>query len=226
MSDKIAVVCDFDGTITIRDIGHHFFESFVPDKASWEELLGKWKLGLISSRECLEQEVASISATRNDLDEFIENEKFDPYFKDFVDFSNRRKYDFLILSDGMDYYIEAMLMRYGFGYLEFRANHLVFGSGEKIESVEFPFYGLSNSCTMCGDCKRFHLEQLKENGFYTVYIGNGYSDRCASEHADLVFAKDDLLTHMKQKGLDHVEFRNFRDIERSLTEKFYISGQE
>ena len=51
MSLKVAIVCDFDGTIAIRDVGHHFFAKFIHDRDAHEELLEKWKLGLISVLE-------------------------------------------------------------------------------------------------------------------------------------------------------------------------------
>lgn len=224
MKDNIAIICDFDGTIAVRDVGHHFFGSFVPDVALWEELLEKWKIGLISSKECLQQEIDWIDATVDDLDRFIEDEKLDPYFKDFVDFCNRRKYRFLILSDGLDYYIDSLLLNNGLGYLDFKANHLVLDDG-KIAGIEFPWHDPID-CTLCGNCKRFHVEELKGKGLYTIYIGNGYSDRCPAEYADLIFAKSDLLRHCEQKGIDCVKFDNFRDVERELTRILYLNELE
>ena len=219
MNGEKAIICDFDGTIAVRDIGHHFFESLVSDTSLWEELLEKWKIGLISSKECLMREISMIDAGREDLDRFIENEKFDPYFKDFVDFCEKRKYEFVILSDGLDYYIDSMLMNNGLGYLEFRANHLVFEM-ERISGIEFPWFDKID-CSLCGNCKRYHIEEIKRKGFTSIYIGNGYSDRCPAEYADIIFAKSDLLAHCRQKGLDHIEFENFRDVERELTELLY-----
>ncbi|MBN2070426.1 MAG: MtnX-like HAD-IB family phosphatase [Candidatus Krumholzibacteriota bacterium] len=219
MNEKTAIVCDFDGTITVRDVGHHFFGKFVRDRALWEDTLEKWKIGLISSRECLLKELELIDAGREDLDRFIEKESFDPYFKDFIDFCDRNDFEFVILSDGLDYYIDSMLMDRGFGYLDYRANHVVFDEG-KISNIEFPYFNTCD-CTLCGNCKKFHLDQLKKKGYKTVYIGNGYSDRCPAEHADIIFAKDDLLSHCRQKKLDHVKFSNFRDVERELTSHLY-----
>lgn len=222
MTGRIAIICDFDGTITERDVGHHFFGTYVPDAESWHALLEKWKIGLISSRECLEQELEWAQARLPDLDEFIEGEKIDPYFRDFVDFCNREKYEFLILSDGLDYYIEAILMNFGLGYLEFRANGLL-TEGEDLSRIEFPWFNMIG-CKMCGNCKKYHVELLSDKGFYTIYIGNGYSDRCPAEYADMVFAKDDLLEHFRQKKLDCVEFSNFRDVEREMTRRLYLGG--
>lgn len=221
MNRKVAIICDFDGTVSSRDVGHNFFSLYVPDGERRRELLDSWKVGLISSRECLEGEFALMDANRTDLDTFIEGESLDPYFKDFVDFCNRRKYEFLILSDGLDYYIDRILMKFGLGFLDFRANHLVVNS-DSIAGIEFPYYNLME-CTMCGNCKRYHVEQLAGRGYFSVYVGNGYSDRCPSEYADLVFAKGDLLVHCRQENIPCIPFDNFRDVEREVTSRLILS---
>jgi 2,3-diketo-5-methylthio-1-phosphopentane phosphatase len=220
-SERIAIVSDFDGTITLRDVGHSFFEEFIPDRKAHEDLLENWKIGLVSSRECLEREVEWVEAGLADLDTFIENEPLDPFFKDFVDFCNRRKFELMILSDGLDYYIDSILMRYGFGFIDFKSNHLV-TDGDRIVGIECPWY-LPEICEMCANCKKAHVQKLRDEGFITVYIGNGYSDRCPSEHADIVFAKGELFDHCRREKIDCIRFRNFRDVERELTSKLYLS---
>jgi 2-hydroxy-3-keto-5-methylthiopentenyl-1-phosphate phosphatase len=217
---KIVIICDFDGTISKRDIGHHFFGTFINERARWLDLLQQWRLGLISSKECLEKEIAWVRADREDLDGFIGNEGLDPFFRDFVDFCERRKVELLIASDGLDYYIKELLAQCGLGYLPFRANHLV-TEDVALRGIEFPHYNRM-ACTRCGNCKRFHLEQLKQDGYFVVYVGNGYSDRCPAEHADMVLAKGELLDHCRAQGIPHVLFENFRDIERELTERFIL----
>lgn len=218
----IAVLCDFDGTIAERDVGHSFFETFIADKERWLESLEQWKMGLISSKECLESEVSWVEADKRDIDAFVHGERLDPYFMDFVDFCVKRKYEVLILSDGLDYYIDALLMRSGVGFIPFRANHLRFEE-ERIAGIDFPYFDTMD-CTMCGNCKRHHLEEKKRSGLLTVYVGNGYSDRCPAGHADLVLAKGELLDHCKREGVGCVPFHNFRDVERELTNRFIISG--
>lgn len=221
MSGRIAVVSDFDGTITRRDIGHHFFGTFTPDHKDWERLLDEWKRGLLSSKVCLEEEIRSVKAGREDLDKFIDKEYLDPYFKDFVDFCNRQRFEIQILSDGLDYYIDQMLFKFGFGFLEFKANHLVLNNGS-LSGVEFPHYNMMD-CKMCGNCKRFHVEKLQNAGFFAVYIGNGYSDRCPAGYADMVLAKGELLDYCRREGIDCIAFENFRDVERELTSRLILS---
>ncbi len=218
MSRKIAVLCDFDGTVARRDIGHCFFEKYVTDRDHWARLLEDWKIGLISSRECLTEEIGMIEAGMAEMNSFIEEEQLDPYFRDFVDFCNVNKYEIQILSDGLDYYIDNMLMRAGLGFIDFKANHLVHRNG-RITGVEFPYFNALD-CGMCGNCKKAHLQKMKDQGFFTIYAGNGYSDRCPSEIADLVFAKDDLRSHCEHQKCNYLGFRNFRDVEREVSTRF------
>jgi 2,3-diketo-5-methylthio-1-phosphopentane phosphatase len=216
----VVIVSDFDGTIAERDVGHYFFSTFIPQREEHEELLEKWRLGLISSRECLEREIEMVEADIHDLDRFIEGERFDPFFKDFVDFCERRGFELLVVSDGLDYYIEALLMRFGLGYLEMRANHLVL-DGSRIAGIEFPWYD-PVTCSMCGNCKKLHVLEQRGAGRLSVYVGNGLSDRCASGHADIVFAKGELLDHCRKEGIDCLPWRNFRDVERELTSRLLL----
>ncbi len=217
---KVAVISDFDGTVSKRDVGHHFFASYVPDRPKRDRLLDEWRLGLISSRECLEGEMALLEARREDLDGFLAGEGLDPYFKDFVDFCDRHHFEILITSDGLDYYIDRLLIDGGLGYLSFNANHLVL-DGARMRAVEFPYYN-TMACTRCGNCKRGHLERLKREGYYTAYVGNGYSDRCPAAHADLVLAKGELLEHCRREKIAHVPFENFRDVELELTSRLVL----
>jgi len=220
VKNKVAIICDFDGTVARKDIGHTFFERYVEDSQRREKLLEDWKLGLISSRECLSEEISLVTAGTAQLDDFIENETLDPYFNDFVDFCNTRKYEMVILSDGLDYYIDSMLMSSGLAFIRYRANHLVVNNGN-ILGVEFPWYN-SLDCTMCGNCKKKHVEDFKADGFYAVYVGNGYSDRCPAEGSDMVFAKQDLLDHCRHEKISHIPFENFRDVERELSTRLKV----
>lgn len=217
----VVIISDFDGTIAERDVGHHFFEAFIPARGEHEDLLDKWRLGLISSRECLEREIAMLEADLSDLDRFIDGEAFDPFFRDFVDFCERRRFELLIVSDGLDYYIDAMLMKFGVGFLEYRANRLVIDGG-RIAGVEFPWHD-PETCAMCGNCKKRHVLKMREAGRLTVYVGNGLSDRCASGTADLVFAKGELLDHCRKERIECLPWRTFRDVERDLTARLLLA---
>jgi 2-hydroxy-3-keto-5-methylthiopentenyl-1-phosphate phosphatase len=215
---KLAILCDFDGTVARDDVGHLLFYKFT-DNHLTEEVVDRWKRGEISSRECLEREAALARVSKEELDDFIILRKLDPYFKDFVDFAVKRGMEVAIVSDGLDYYIEKMLFRNGSAHVDFYANKLKVSN--RTLKITFPFHDLLE-CTNCGNCKTFHLEQYRKKGYYIVYVGNGLSDTCPSQSADLVFAKGDLRTFCRDNDIYHITYKNFRDIEREVLKRFWI----
>jgi 2-hydroxy-3-keto-5-methylthiopentenyl-1-phosphate phosphatase len=63
-------------------------------------------------------------------------------------------------------------------------------------------------CATCGEpCKRGGLA-----GEPYVYVGDGYSDRCAALAADRVFARDSLASHLEGHGVPYERFEDLRDV--------------
>ena len=217
---KVAVLCDFDGTVARNDVGHLLFRRFTKGGIS-VEVVDQWKRGEISSRECLEREAALVRASQKEIDDFILLQKLDPYFKDFLDFAKKRDMEVVIVSDGLDYYIEKMLLRYGSAHIDFYANRLELMDHSM--KLSFPFFDLLE-CTDCGNCKTYHLEQYRQKGYFIVYVGNGLSDTCPCQSADLVFAKGDLRAFCLDKGVQHIAFDNFRDVEREVLKRLVLNG--
>lgn len=217
----VAILCDFDGTVAQDDVGNLLFGTFAENGHS-AEVVRLWKAGKISSRECLEREAALARVDEGRLERFVAKRRLDPYFKDFHDFATRRGMKVAIMSDGLDFYIERMLIRNGLGHIEFFSNRLTI-DGERL-SVDFPHYDKLD-CTDCGCCKTSHLLRFKEQGYYVVYVGDGLSDRCPCESADMVFAKGDLRRHCDRNDIDYVVFENFRDVEREVLERIVLSEE-
>jgi 2-hydroxy-3-keto-5-methylthiopentenyl-1-phosphate phosphatase len=63
-------------------------------------------------------------------------------------------------------------------------------------------------CATCGEpCKRGGLA-----GEPYVYVGDGYSDRCAALAADRVFARDSLALHLDRLGVAYEPFDDLGDV--------------
>jgi 2,3-diketo-5-methylthio-1-phosphopentane phosphatase len=216
---KVVVLCDFDGTVAEKDVGDLLFRRF--GGAPAHDAAQEWTRGNINSRECLERQVQATHCSEADLRSFAHACRLDPYFRDFHDFARRRGIEVVVLSDGLDFYVEQMLSRHGCGSIEFYSNRLSIEG--KTLRVEFPWYNLRD-CTECGCCKTHHLFRYRRRGYFIVYVGNGLSDRCPSENADLVFAKGELLAHCRAQHIDCIEFRNFRDVEREVLRRIVLDG--
>jgi len=205
---RVEVLCDFDGTITNEDIGFGIIEAF--GGPGWQEVEEAYQRGEKGSRQALLEIYSLIRVAEDRLSHFIEgNFHVDPYFSSFLDFCRRLNVNVTVLSDGFDFYIDLMLAKFGVD-VPYLANSLRVVDGSLLAA--FPHY--SASCGLCGNCKRTYAEQLKRRGAAIIYIGDGCSDRCASETADIVFAKDSLAEHCRQKSIAFRPFKDFADILR------------
>ena len=69
-------------------------------------------------------------------------------------------------------------------------------------------------CEHCDEeCKRASLPQ---GDGPLVFVGDGYSDRCAALAADRVFATRALVTYLEERGLPFERFDDLYDVLHAL----------
>jgi 2,3-diketo-5-methylthio-1-phosphopentane phosphatase len=209
----IKVFCDFDGTVTLQDVGNKLFERV----GHFEELNDEFRAGKLSIYKYWHKLCKSLpnDITLSNLREEAKNFDIDPYFKSFVEFCQDNKLELFIVSDGFDFYINQILEQNGFN-LPVVSNKLI----EKEEHLQPEYTFASESCNCySANCKRnFVLNNSTENSL-KIYIGDGYSDFCAAEHCDIIFAKKYLATHCNENSLPHYNFKTFFDVKRILEKK-------
>jgi len=209
----IRVFCDFDGTVCQQDVGQKFFQEFAGEKAevSVRRLLG----GEITMQMWFMELCNAIpSITRDELLKYVEQFSIDPYFAEFVRFCSVRGVSVTILTDGLDVYVERVLSNGGVGHVPFFSNHAEFV--EKKLKVSFPY--TDAECSICGSCKRNHMLNTSADEDIIVYIGDGYSDRCAVRYADFVFAKRQLIKYCQQQNITFFAFDDFNDVQMKMEE--------
>ncbi|NMC43818.1 MAG: MtnX-like HAD-IB family phosphatase [candidate division Zixibacteria bacterium] len=206
-SSPVAVFCDFDGTISLQDVGNRLFHHFSDGKS--DDPVAKWLSDQIDSRQCLIEEAAVMrEVTEADLHDFIDRFEIDRAFPAFVDFCRTRKWPLYILSDGLDVYIDRLLKRHGLAGLPVFSNRAVVENGRL--RLDWPW--IDNECDRCANCKGFQIRRLRTPGQTAVYIGDGKSDLCALPEADMILAKGFLADHCRQNGIDFVPFNDFAEI--------------
>lgn len=209
---KLRVFCDFDGTVTHNDVGNLVFTTF-GDEEHWWSLVTDWKAGHIDGRELWKRQSRVTRMTAEDLDKFAATQQLDQAFPGFVSFCQSHNIPVHILSDGMDAYIERIIKHHRIDNVQILANHLeIYPDGTL--KVSFPYYEMG--CGKCANCKGSHITRGKQPGETTLFVGDGYSDLCALAAADIVFAKNDLLTYCREKGLDCRPFQSFAEIRREV----------
>lgn len=216
MIDKqFKIFLDFDGTITSNDVGEEIFKKFL-DEEIVTQIVKDLLSDRISSRECWEKLCNStIDIDSNELDKFILSQNVVPTLRMFIEYCEEKKFDVFILSDGFDYYIEKILKKENLHHIKYFSNNLkCTNEGKLIPS--FPFY--NSDCSSSANCKRNHILENSSEQDFTVFIGDGNSDKDAIQYVDFIFAKDDLLKFCEIQRITYFPFNNFDDVVIKLNE--------
>jgi 2,3-diketo-5-methylthio-1-phosphopentane phosphatase len=211
---EIKIFCDFDGTIAIEDIGNLFYCEF-GNPLVCDEFVSRWRNGEISSIECLSGECRTIQNLKIEKAlEFIDKQKIDESFIDFVSFCKQNNLELIVLSDGLDLYIKRIFERYNLD-IKFYSNSIRINEDGTAEMI-FPYS--DNVCLKCANCKRNHIINNSSDDDITIYIGDGHSDRCPIEYVDYIFAKKDLLKHCEVNRISYFPFDDFNTV-KAIIEK-------
>jgi len=215
--DAPIVFCDFDGTITQRDVTDEILSELA--HPSWREVEQEWVRGQIGSRECLERQMALVETSADELGALIDNIPIDPHFASFYRFTQRRRVPFYVLSEGFDYVVRRVLKRSGVNGPLRNGTHL-FSSALRLEGRRLvPSFPLSDPpCEHgCATCKAAIIRRLGAGRRPIIFIGDGQSDRFAVQVADAVFAKSHLLAYCRERGIACRPFETFAEVEEGLT---------
>lgn len=203
------VFTDFDGTISRKDVGDAMFEYF-GDISACNDSFASFLRGEITAQQCWREGCGSMRPlSRNEFLEFALGHTVDPAFSSFVDYCASRTIPVHIVSDGFDAYIDPILEREGLQHLSRFTNHLDIRDDGSV-SPAFPH--TDAECNRCANCKRNHLLTLSSDNNVIVYVGDGISDRCPVQYADIVFAKDSLVSFCETHNITFHRFGSFDDV--------------
>lgn len=214
MNEKtFKIFIDFDGTITLKDTGDAIFSRF-GETEKVDKIIENLLRDAITAKQCWLDLCRLINGiNKQELDEFIGSIRIDPSFHQFVDYCRKQNIDFYVLSDGFDYYIDRIFGKEDLTGIKYYSNHLdVTSDGKFIPS--FPYEDLN--CTTSANCKRNHIISNSADSDYTVYIGDGNSDKNTAPFCDFIFAKDDLLKYCEKERITFFPYNNFFDVTERL----------
>ena len=196
------LILDWDGTVTVRDTLWMLLERF-GDREVFERM--QRALGsTLSHREVMEAEMATITVPLEEAVAFLlEHAEVRPGFAELA-----RRFRPLVLSSGFHETIEPLLAREGVD-VQLVANRIAARpDGWRV------LWADDAPCPECGEvCKRRSLPA----GDSLVYVGDGYSDRCAALAADRVFARGDLARYLASRGSPFEPFEDLDDVAAALT---------
>ncbi|MEB3222591.1 MAG: HAD-IB family phosphatase [Candidatus Sericytochromatia bacterium] len=207
-SAPVVILCDFDGTVTLRDSNDALVEHFVGaarrlafDRRVRDHRAPLWQVLDEALQACnVSLEVA--------LAHLLAHVPLDPDFAAFSRWCEGQGWPVRIVSAGVHEVIAAFLAREGLE-VPIAANRARLLEG---------CFGLVPADPTCptGVDKAGIVQACRAAGAFTVFLGDGMSDRLAVPHADLVLAKGQLAAYCAHKGLAHVAFPHFSWVRSQL----------
>jgi 2-hydroxy-3-keto-5-methylthiopentenyl-1-phosphate phosphatase len=185
----LSILVDYDGTVSVADVGDLLLAEFVADHGAVLELDARFDDGEIGSRALIRWDMDVLPDDPDLLRSRAATVPQDQGFVDLVHLARAHGAGVEVVSDGLGFYVEAKLASLGVVDVPVatNVNRLRGGPG-----MAFPFG--HSSCFVCGTCKRERVRAHQAAGHLVAFVGDGTSDRYAAHHADLVFAKGKLAT--------------------------------
>ncbi len=206
---KYAIVSDFDGTITTKDIGDFlllYFNLVTPNEIEESYNFGikieQWMQIYFSKIKIID---------KNKIKKAIkENVKIRNGFKELVNLCKEKKIPIEVVSGGVDLYIEEV----------FKNNNIeVSGYWGKFNNGDIK-YEFLNGITL-SQFKALRVKYYKGKGYKTIFCGDAANDYNAAKEADVCFASLRLKEILKNEGYKFYELDDFRKVMEILNASIY-----
>jgi HAD superfamily phosphoserine phosphatase-like hydrolase len=208
---KLAVLSDFDGTVTLNDTFRNVAERFA--QGDWMAVDDQYVKGQITLEECLRRQGAMVKASKSQiLDELDEVTRFRAGFDNLIDYCKTNHYPLVLVSAGLDFVIKHFLRRQKWRKMElYAAAAKCTPTGIKFD---FPKLKDNRSISLKDDTVRYY----KTKADTVAYIGDGRWDLHALRNADLRFAiRNSKLSELcKEQDIQATIVSDFKEMVVSL----------
>jgi 2-hydroxy-3-keto-5-methylthiopentenyl-1-phosphate phosphatase len=209
---ETAVQLDFDGTVTEEDVSFLLLDTYVGPR--WREYLKDYTSGRIPVGVFNKRVFGMVRAGRKAMTDLVlssDRVKIRPGLTEYADYCSRQGIRNVIVSNGLVFYIEAILKKLGLnGFEVYAAQNRFSPTGMKVAYIG------PDGTEMEVGFKEAYTRLLKKKGYDVIYIGNGASDIFAARQASHVFAIDKLLQRCRREKVPCLPFHDFFDVVKGL----------
>ncbi len=204
------IQCDFDGTIIRNNLSILLRERYAG--GDWRRIDSDYLHGHLTVEQSNKLQFVFIKESRERLQEFVRQHiEVKPGFAEFVQYCQESAIPFVIVSSGLDFYIEPVLAQIGMPDLELHCGQTSFGK----EGIDVAYYDPEGNIVSEGFKKKYST-WLKKRGTNIIYLGDGLSDLEAACQADHVFATGHLLDLLNTQSITCSAFSDFYDLQRQI----------
>jgi 2-hydroxy-3-keto-5-methylthiopentenyl-1-phosphate phosphatase len=201
---------DFDGTLTEEDVSFALLDAFA--EGDWRQLYERYRQSKMTVGDFNTKAFAMVKASRDELLKVARKQvKLREGLRNLVNFCQESGSRFLIVSNGLDFYIKEILEDVGLGNIEVYAARTEFSP----EGLKVNYIGPEGKVLKKG-FKEAYTKLFLNQGYQVVCIGNGPSDYFPAALSQHVFARDGLADICKAKKLKCQPFEDLNDVVRGL----------
>lgn len=212
--NKLTVVSDFDGTISLHELGEIILKKFAPD--DWEKFYSQMIRGNLSFDECITKQYSLICEKNREKIINSIQDKCDlrKGFRNFVDLVNNNNNQFVIVSGGLDFIVDYCLQYNNISNVQCVAPRIKLdGRGATLLPPNRTIVNFGRS-----NFKMDLVVRLKLSDRKVLYIGDGISDFAPASIADMVFAVkgSTLEKKCRNDGMAYRSFNSFEEVKNFI----------
>ena len=202
-----AVVTDFDGTVTLKDVGDVLLIHF--KAATREDIDLAYDPG-VKMEEWMREYFRPLKADKKDIEDYVlSSTRLRGGFRGLHAFCAGARFPLEIVSGGIDLYIDCLLKKWGLKIKKFHGRARFTAKGLV---VDYPcMKGETLDLFKAGRVR--HHQRL---GYRVAFCGDGTTDIKAARAADIVFATKRLRTFCLKEGIPSRQLKNFSSVKAFL----------
>lgn len=195
---------DFDDTIILGNSTRHVYERFAAE--GWREIEADYQAGKmtveqfnIRAFDLVEADADALAASALEVGEVRDG------FLELVDWAHWHDWQVMVVSNGFDFAVGAIMDRLGLDRIARHAGRTRFTYRWRVR------YDSPRGVEIEDGFKLSFAQAFRQSGDFVVYFGDGASDVPAAKIASAVFARDTLLTRLAGTRERVYPFESFRD---------------
>ena len=200
------ILClDFDDTIVLENTARLLFERF--GDAGWQQAGADYDAGRLTVEQANAAALRTITASREEMMAFAADAAtLRPGFLELLDWCHWNEWLPVVVSNGFDFYVDAVLDGAGLDRL---ARH---AARTRFDYTWLVTYLSPRGIELQADFKLSYAAAFQGMGDFVAYVGDGASDVEAAKLAQVVFARSTLLERLGGTRPRVFPFETFHDV--------------
>ena len=212
-SPRPAVLTDFDDTAAVQNVAEMLLLEF--GGPTWQDVRRRFRDGQLTLNQYQEITFRDIQAEPRVMQDYVKkNASLRPYFKEMWGYCRENQVPLAVVSQGLDFYIEALLEKEGCGAVPVHAVNTRFDA----QGINYEYRYTVPGKEHLGNSKGVVVDSYRDRGHYIVYVGDGMSDFEAAARADLVFAHRVLADECQRQEIPFRPFTDFGGVLQAVKE--------